>query len=881
MKPKISLLLLLLVGSVAAYSQSHTHERRQAFVTNHSHQHTQNHFFIANKGQWADKSEFRSNFSSGRLSLFNDRFFFAFLDQEKMKEIHDHVTPNQDYKSKMHEPINGHAFEVQFVNAQSSASIHGLDRKPTYHNYFKGNDRSTWASRVPLYEMVEYKEVWNYIDIRIFGTEEAYKTDYILHPGANPEQLKLHYEGVTDVFLRDDQLWVKTTVNEVMEYIPEAYQIIDGQKVIVPCEYTLSGNVVGFSFPKGYNPKYTLVIDPELIFARYSGSFGDNWGMTATPGNSGSFYGAGIVFESGYPTTTGAFQTTFANGATDVAISKYASNGEAELYSTYLGGSETEVPHSMIVDAFNNLVVYGTTSSANFPGMTDESSAFPNFSGGDAIFYNGINYGSNGSDIFIVKFSVDGSDILAATYYGGSENDGINEDFNLIFNYGDQARGEVIVDELNKIYIASSSQSNTIPGSVNSNNGNQDGIVAKFSSDLESLEWARFLGGSSGDACYSMKVNEGNVFVCGGTTSSNFPTSSGAFDETYNGSIDGYIARLSASNGNLFAATYVGTNQYDQTYFIDYDFNDDIYVLGQSKGDYPISPGVYANPGSAQFIHKFTEDLDVSLLSTTIGDGTNFQVDFSPSAFMVDEICRDIYISGWGGFVGGQEGNVIGLPLQDPIQSTTDGTDFYFMQLKADMAQLLFASYFGGPITTEHVDGGTSRFDRDGIIYQAVCASCGGLQDFPTTTGPNNNAFNCNLGSVKLQFFPRTVIADADAEPSVLGCSPYEVDFTSSFIAEDYVWSFGDGSPNSFEQNPTHTFTQIGDYLVRLIVIDSNTCNISDSVFLPVTIFESPVILETDFEFDCENLTATFTNSFNSGEDRMIFFLGCGRRNRL
>ncbi|MCB0772855.1 MAG: hypothetical protein KDB93_05730, partial [Flavobacteriales bacterium] len=126
----------------------------------------------------------------------------------------------------------------------------------------------------------------------------------------------------------------------------------------------------------------------------------------------------------------------------------------------------------------------------------------------------------------------------------------------------------------------------------------------------------------------------------------------------------------------------------------------------------------------------------------------------SPTAFLVD-YCDKIYISGWGSAVQGSL-TTNGLPVTpDAYQPTTDGNDFYLAVYDIDMTGLAYATYFGGPQSLEHVDGGTSRFDRRGRVYGAVCAGCGGHDDFPSS--PNawsstNNSPNCNLGVFKFDF---------------------------------------------------------------------------------------------------------------------------------
>jgi hypothetical protein len=321
------------------------------------------------------------------------------------------------------------------------------------------------------------------------------------------------------------------------------------------------------------------------------------------------------------------------------------------------------------------------------------------------------------------------------------------------------------------------------------------------------------------DGVYGGIHHEGKIFVTGSTQSDDLPTSEESYQSTYQGNTDGYIARMNASSGAIEEVTYLGTDALDLAFFIDVDGQGDIYLIGQTKGYYPISDGVYSNPGSSQYIHKISPDLHTSLLSTTIGDGSNQLVDFVPTAFMVDG-CGAIYAAGWGGNVEGQEGDVFGLPLEDPIQSSTDGTDFYVFQLSPQMEELLFGSYFGGPISFEHLDGGMGRFDENGILYQAVCASCGGYQDLPTTTGPGNLSFNCNVGTFKMQLAPIAINTNVDLVGSEL-ISQANPNFSFQWhsCSEDTI-------PLAGETQNTLEVTENGSYLVQ---IHSDYCSLYSS----------------------------------------------------
>ncbi|MEZ4915330.1 MAG: PKD domain-containing protein [Chitinophagales bacterium] len=795
--------------------------------------------YIENNGQWDNEIQYRAKLNHAQVDILADGMFFEVVKAEDLEAAHEAHHGTADAQNL---PIHHHNFRLQFLNTQQSIST-AFFKNESYYNYFLGNDPTRWASKVGLYQMVTQYQLYNGIDLKYYSTAEAMKFDILLAANSNPNDIAFSLEGVENIYLKNNALEIPLAFETLQFSMPFAYQFINGAVVQVACNYVLNeNNVVTFAFPEGYNVNYDLVIDPDIIFATLTGANADNWGSTATYDQAGNFYGGGIGFnpfgQNGFPTTTGAFQTTFGGTSTDIAITKYSPDGTQLLYGTYLGGASSEFPHSMIVNTEGDLLILGTTSSMNFP-MTSNS-ADNTFNGGNSLSVNNINY-SNGSDIVVSRLSEDGSTLVGSTYFGGSGNDGLNVSNSLDFNYGDIARGEIMLDGDDNVYIASCSNSANLPTSTGSYQsiygGNQDGVVAKFSADLSQTIAATYIGGSSAEGAYSIKVlSGGNLVVSGATTSNNFPTTGNAYKGTYNGgSADGFAAIFSNDLSSVNTATFLGTSGYDAAYFADIDSDENIYFLGQTQGNYPISENVYSGNGG-QFIHKFNTDLSSSIWSTRFG--TNNTINISPTAFLVDE-CNRIYVSGWGGFLSSNSTNGLSV-TNDAYQNITDGQDFYFLVLEAEAAALNYATFFGDPVAYEHVDGGTSRFDKRGVIYQAVCAACGG-NDFPTTPGvwsQTNGSSNCNMGSIKFAFDANTVVADF-AIPDY-GCAPFSITLTNNSLdAVSYLWDSGNGE-TSEEENPTFSYDTSGVYNIMLIATNPDACNVSDTLVKSITIQQAP-----------------------------------------
>ncbi|MDT8308990.1 MAG: gliding motility-associated C-terminal domain-containing protein, partial [Bacteroidales bacterium] len=673
-----------------------------------------------------------------------------------------------------------------------------------------------------------------------------FKYEFFCEPHSDPSQIAFVYDGVKNISLLKGNLIVKNDINTVIEFKPYAYQRIDGRKVRVECDYVNKRNRVWFKIDKNYNPDYPLIIDPIVrVFASYSGSTADNWGYSATYDNDGYLYAGGNAFGIGYPTTS-AYQLNYGGGSCDIVISKYDTTGSFMLYSTYLGGSGTEVPHSLITNSLNELYVLATTSSLNFPvtpGAFDGT-----FNGGNPYILTYVLNYTNGSDIAVSKFSADGTQLLASTYVGGSANDGLNTFAPLRYNYADDVRGEIVLDNNENVIVVSCTFSTNFPVTAGayqtSHAGGQDACLFKLDNQLSTMIWGTLFGGSVHDAAYSVVTKDNDeIYLAGGTTSGNLPVTPGTLYSANQGGADGWIAKFSANGNQLLASTYFGSPSYDQIYFVDLDRYGNVYVLGQTEepGTYFVQNATWFTASGGQFITKMNPALSNIVWSTAFGNGTVVP-DISPTAFMVD-LCNNIYLSGWGGNVNGF-GTTTGLPITvDAFQSTTDGSDYYFLVIKDDGSGITYGSFYGGSISDEHVDGGTSRFDKKGRIYQMVCAGCGGHSDFPTSPGAwsnTNNSSNCNNGVVKFDFNLPVLVADFINPPSI--CAPDTVHFFNLSLIHNpsntnYFWDFGDGT-TSTQISPTHLYTIPGVYLVTLIVTDPLSCNYSDTLTRQVLVLK-------------------------------------------
>ena len=844
--------------------------------------------FVQNQGQWGNWFLYKAEAHGGDVLLENDGFRFVLADRRnnaKLDSFHHGLRHDNPL-------LRFHAYKVTFEGANTAATVRGLKPQKTYYNYYLGNDPTRWKTGIHPNFAVDYEGLYKNIDLHVSSEKGQVVYEFMVKPQGDAAQVALRFEGQDNLRLRKGDLIISTSVGEVAELKPYAYQYINNVRTQVACDYVLKDNILSFEFPNDYDHNELLVIDPTVVFSTFTGSTADNWGFTATYDNAGNFYAGGLVnvlqYGGAFPVSPGAFQTTWGGGyssptftayAADISIIKYNSTGNSRLFATYLGGAGNEHVHSMIVDHNDNLVMAGRTLSANFP-IT-------------AGAYQNTNHG--GWDMIVTSMNSSGTALVGSTYIGGSNDDCVNYDSTeyvygeLKHNYGDESRSEVQVDNANNIYVAGCTYSTnfpTTPSAISTTlSGAQDGIVFKMNSSCSSLIWSTYLSGNGSDAAYVLGFDSlyQYVYVAGGTNSSNYPTTAGAWQTAYQGGgADGFVTKF--TNGGSYGiqkSTYVGTTGYDQVYGIQLYPTNDVYIMGQSIGGlFPVTAGVYSNPNSSQFIMKMDRNLSTDLISTVYGSGNPSVSNISPVAFLVDT-CSNVYVSGWGGnlgIAGITGGTCTGMPTT--TGAATDGADFYFIVLGADMTTLRYATFYGRTCSNagygEHVDGGTSRFDKNGIIYQAICANCGGQaipagcsDGFPTTAGAwcelDSSIQNCNEAALKIAFEIGPVAAHVTAGPSTSGCAPLAVNFTNtSNNGLSFVWNFGDGSPTTTSFETSHTFTAAGIYTVTLAAANSSACFVTNDTARLLIVVDTNSI-KPGFTYQitdsCGPYTAILTNT--------------------
>lgn len=820
-----------------------------------------------NLGQWDERIQYSCNLSGGKMIFDKVGLVYDFYlnNRSHSHGVHSHA------QSEHKEGNDGHVIFQRYLNRSGSIQFRASDSSEHYSNYFLGNDRSKWVKGLKDVGVLDADEIYPNISLNWKAGEEL-KSTWKIKKGGDLGLIEWVYEGASNIEIsKNGSLKIGHSFGYFTESKPVAWLIKNGVRKDVNIQYRKVGNKIGFQLLEQLVDFDELIIDPTLVFSTFTGAGSDNWGFTATPAKDGGLVAGGIVFGVMYPLTPGAYQTNYrggdanpnpgSNARIDLGLTYFDKTGKNLIFSTYLGGTGNETVHSVIMDKDGSVYGMGVTSSRDLP--VSNAAFQKTHSGGISTEIDGI-YFNQGIDIFIFNISGDGKQLNHLTYLGGNENDGVNIT-SLNYNYGDFFRGDLNLDN-NGVFIGSTVRSQNFPFTSGALKGSTDALIASLKKDLSGINWAVPVGGTNFECGNGITLDgQNHIFLTGGTTSSDFGST--GYDTQYSGVSEGFIVRLNSLTGAVQQKTFIGESGLDQTYFVQVDAADNVYVLGISDNAKPASAGKYTNPNSGQFIYKLTNDLSSLIWNTCVGGGSG-ETELSPSAFLVSD-CDEIFLAGWGGRVNADNSqntrsSTENMPITfDAFQTTTNGSSFWIGVLAKDATILRYGTYMGGSSVSQsdaHVDGGTSRFDKSGGIYHAVCGACGGLKNgFTTTPGvwsTTNKSANCNLAAFK--FALNKIDVKAQTLDTAI-CINEKIKFkNTSANGKTYLWNFGDGA-TSTEFEPVHTYKSSGTFTVKLVVKNDESCTAPDSIIISVKVKNQQVYALPTTKSVCTGDTVHFS----------------------
>lgn len=541
---------------------------------------------------------------------------------------------------------NGREAAISFKGASSSAQPETSAPLPGRTNYFIGDDPEQWRRDVRGYDRVTYRKIYHGIDVEYYGTQEAFEYDFIVAPQVDPGKIRMQISGDEPPVLASNGDLILTGGAEGMRIRkPVIYQELDGRRIEIEGGFDIvKDREVGFIIGQ-YDRRLPLIIDPIIEYASYYGGGGTDIGYGIAVDRLGNIYVTGQTASLNFPQKNGFYQmlqgandafvmklsslgstVIFATyiggrnpgdkgwsiavdasnniyftgetnslnyptvnavqplfrGNVDAFLTKLNSEGNAILFSTYMGGSLPDASYGLVLDKAGNCYITGRTDSDNFPVLEP---------------IQGTLRGQR--DIFISKFDADGA-LLFSTYFGGDGESPSNRD--------DESAYGIAIDQFDRIYVTGYTSSPSFPivdGLQFVFGGVEDAFVTKMDIAKRTVIYSSYIGGTRADNARGIAVDDfGNAYIIGFTLSTDFPVLN-PIQENYAGNIDGFIAKIDASGRNLIYSTYLGGSSDENTGVIvenvpscaiAVDRAGNAYLTGKTaSADFPLALPIQAN----------------------------------------------------------------------------------------------------------------------------------------------------------------------------------------------------------------------------------------------------------------------------------------------
>lgn len=699
--------------------------------------------FEANVGQSADEVQFLSRGKGYTLFL----------------------TPNEAVLSLRQQSS---VLRMKLAGANPKAELSGQRELQGKVNYMIGNDRSKWHTGVPTFRRVQYNNVWPGVDMLWYGSQAALEYDFVVSPGAEVSQIRLAFEGAEKLRLdHAGNLFVASNGEEVKHCAPVVYQETTAGRVSISGKYVMKGtNEVGFEVGP-YDRSQTLVIDPVLVYSTYIGGDSTDTGLSVAADSSGRAYLAGITTSS---EITFPIENAIQGSQIDTLgfVTKLNPAGNDVLFSTFFGDSNGFCTGNICGTQINGIAVTGD-GRAVVTGATvneDDDSKFPVTANafqrnGACISWCGIEP-NRMVDTFVTMFSVDGSELVYSTFYGGWSNYRYSE-------RGFDIANAIAVDSGNRIYITGLTASNTLPTkhafqwSRHSEGEGKDAFVAVFNplatNGNDTLLYASYIGGDGDDIGRGIAVDgDRNAYVVGSTASTDLetksPSSLAPLRATFQGgATDGFVVKVdTASDGaaSLTYSTYFGGNINDRVESVAVDQFQRAYITGASNSSptsFPLRNAFDSTQTNGEaFVAKLNADGTALFYSSFLGgDNGNTSSDGEEGLGITIDFGGNAYVT--GRTTSGASFPVV-LPLASNLLGTAFLTKIEATISSSTVPKLLYSTTFGG----NGARGESVALDPKGNVY------LGGTTPgtLPTTTGAFDTTFNGGTSDAFLAKFNST-----------------------------------------------------------------------------------------------------------------------------
>jgi len=655
--------------------------------------------FIENVGQFDERANFQVRSGNTTLYLADDALWATVTEPP----IQPDLTSEMEALSVAGQESRRVNLKLSFVGANPHPHLEPFDRLDTRVSFFSGNDPAQWHTDVPAWSGVRYVDLYPGMDLEITGQDGRLAQRLVVRDRLPLQNVRLRVEGADNLTLEDDHLRLMTALGGfALPLLTVEGAVPNAQPAILDADPGMYEVSFPFASALVFAVNSTQIASvPDLLYSTYLGGSGDDKGVDIVVDSAGNAYVTGETSSTDFPTTTGAYDTSYNGGTNDVFVAKLSADGSTLLYSTYLGGGSHDGGAGIVVDDAGNAYITGSSWSTNFPTT-------------DGVLDRNL---SGGRDAFVAKLNAAGNELLYSTYLGGNS-----------WDYGKC----ITVDDASSAYVGGFTHGSfpvTAGAAQTSFGGSGDGFAVKLSADGSTLLYSTYLGGYSWESIDGIALDDaGNAYLASHTHSTDFPTTPGAWDRTCdncqtNVSTDAAVAKLSADGSEFIYSTLVGgadTPAGEAFQDIAVDDEGNVYVTGHSSStDYPTTANAlqpdFGGGGSDAVVTKLNANGSALLYSSYLGGSSG-----DKGYGIAMDVSGNVYVTG--------ETASSDFPTHNPIQTDQGGTDAF-------VTRFISASGFYAYGYSTYLGGGGSdsgkgiAVDSDGYAY--VTGETGS-SDFPT-----------------------------------------------------------------------------------------------------------------------------------------------------
>lgn len=802
--------------------------------------------FVINEGQFADDVLYKATTSGGSIELKNNSIRFTSLIPEAFEDL-TKIGPKDTV---------GWCWEMHFLDTQMPQIAHARssETKTRFH-YYLGNNSENWKTDVHGVDQVIYKDLYDGIDLVVYSNKMGLKYDFVVHPGANPHDIHWSYRGASTVEIKEGDLLISSSLGQVRDSAPVAHQ--ESNEIAV-C-FDLCDGVVSLR-TEDFDRSKDLVIDPEVEWITHvGGPFGGTCGYLYSDGRiltggTGYYWGGAEIPDTGEGVVLGASLY----GACSVAA--FEADGTSVLWIAVLGGDSTL---ANLLNRFENVTV-DTLTNTIFAIGTLTAPGFPTTPGSYMETYT-----SDNAPGIVCALSADGSELLASSYIpyevvGGMWTSSFSVTFpadQIQYRRGFETDGQSLYFSWNFISGMDDYSFTQNTGT----NGSHGCVLCSMDLSLSQLNWATAFS-PPGPSWAPMGMNDliclsnGDIAVCGNARVGSLPITEGAFDATFEGQEEAYVAIFDSATGNLKHMTYFGGTGKDQAWLL-HETASGVAVFGKTNSEQNYPPAQLDIGNGRLWVAEFDGSLSNLLSHHRIGweeDPIIGIDDLIPKGFEVDD-CGFYYLYStefalcFMGCLG-----LVGLPTSANSMQETGNAYIVVINTQSDVIQystllngdnsansnyILFGLTESNHIVVlaqagelDNTSGFTAQMATDGAF-----ASSWPTPDF--TNGPYiiNYDFS-DMPSGWVQANLESLVVQAT-------CTQTEVLFGSNTLGEAYQWQTSAGTQITTIPEFSICFPTGTSQAVQLIITDTSTCNVTDTASINISLPPVFSTLENTFSY--------------------------------